>query len=102
VTESSSQERVGSAKIEWRGECCIDALEASHKQLLRALDGEAGVEIDLSGVTRIDTAGLQLLLAFVLEMRGQGRQLLLTKPSEIFSQGARLAGLNELLGLQNA
>jgi hypothetical protein len=45
---------------------------------------------------------LQLLLAFVLEMRGRGRQLLLTKPSENFSQGARLAGLYELLGLQNA
>lgn len=102
MTESSSQERGGSAKIDWRGECCIDALDAPRKQLLRALDGSAGVELDLSGVTRIDTAGLQLLLAFVLEMRGQGRQLLLTKPSESFSQSARFAGLNELLGLQNA
>lgn len=102
MTESSSQERSDSARLEWRGECCIDALEAPRKQLLGALDAEAGVELDLSGVTRIDTAGLQLLLAFVLEMRGRGRQLLLTKPSEIFSQSARLAGLNELLGLQNA
>jgi anti-anti-sigma factor len=102
VTESSSQGRGGSAKIDWRGECCIDALDVPRKQLLNALDGSAGVELDLSGVTRIDTAGLQLLLAFVLEMRGRGRQLLLTNPSDIFSQSARFAGLNELLGLQNA
>jgi len=99
VTESSSQGRGDSAKLEWCGECCIDALETPRTQLLRALDGGADVTLDLSGVTRIDTAGLQLLLVFVLEMGKHSRRLTLSQPSESFSQSARLAGLSELLGL---
>lgn len=87
--------------LEWRGECCIDSLESPRQQLLRALGDKASlaVHLDLSGVTRIDTAGLQMLLAFVLEMRRQNRPLALLRPSEILAQSARLAGLSELLGL---
>lgn len=102
MTESSSQTRGDSAKLEWRGECCIDTLEAQYGELLHALEAVTAVELDLSGVTRIDTAGMQLLLAFVLEMRRHGRQLTLSNPSENVSQSARFAGLTELLGLQNA
>jgi len=102
VTESSVQGSGDSAKLEWRGECCIDALDAPREQLLHALDAKTdGVELDLSGVTRIDTAGLQLLLAFVLEMRGRGRRVVLSRPSASLVQSARLAGLFDLLSLQS-
>ena len=100
MTESSVQGRGDLAKLEWRGEYCIDALEAPRQQLLRALSEKThSVELDLSGVTRIDTAGLQLLLAFALELRRTGRQLALSRPSEVLAQGARLAGFSELLNL---
>ena len=85
--------------LEWSGECCIDSVETLRQLLLTALAAKTSVELDLSGVTRIDTAGLQLLLAFVLEMQRQKRPLSLQRPSEIFAQSARLAGLNDLLGL---
>ena len=85
--------------LEWSGECCIDSVETLRQLLLTALAAKTSVELDLSGVTRIDTAGLQLLLAFVLEMQRQKRPLSLQRPSETFPQSARFAGLGGVFGL---
>jgi anti-anti-sigma factor len=101
VTESHVQGRTDSGLLEWCGECCIDSLETPRQQLLRALSDKGSLSLDLSGVTRIDTAGLQMLVAFVLEMRRQNRHFVLLRPSEIFAQSARLAGLTDLFGLDS-
>ncbi|MEJ2059678.1 MAG: STAS domain-containing protein [Gammaproteobacteria bacterium] len=37
--------------------------------------GDAALQVDLSGVTRADSAGIALLLALMREARGAGRQL---------------------------
>jgi len=81
------------------GDCCIEGLSEHHEQLLRALEDGAAVELDLSGITKIDTAGLQLVLAFVLEMKQQGKTVAVANPSEAVAQGAQSSGLVELLGL---
>lgn len=99
MTEPSGQTPAESARLEWRGECCIEALAAQHEQLLGVLDEGLPVELDLSGVSRIDTAGLQLLLAFVLEMRRRDRKLTLSGPSDAVLTGAKLAGIGTLLGV---
>ncbi|MET0391143.1 MAG: STAS domain-containing protein [Polyangiales bacterium] len=57
------------------------------------------VEIDLSGVSRIDTAGVQLLLGFVLDMRRRGRNVVLLRASEPVLHAAQLAGVGSSLGL---
>ena len=49
-------------RVTIEGELTISTA-AEHKQrLLSALDGEAGLRLDLSAVSELDTAGLQVLL----------------------------------------
>jgi phospholipid transport system transporter-binding protein len=102
VTDPFVQSDAGSATLYWRGECCIESLAERREQLLRALEDGLPVMLDLSDVTRIDTAGLQLLLVFVLDMRRNGRDVRCAAASEPVYQGARLAGIRELLGLPSA
>ncbi|HTU59177.1 MAG TPA: STAS domain-containing protein, partial [Polyangiales bacterium] len=71
-----------SAKLAITGNCCIDGLGQHHEQMLRALEDGAAVELDLTQVTRMDTAGLQLVLTFVSDMKRQGRGVSVLGASE--------------------
>ena len=99
MASPSVQARVESAKLVLIGNCCIDGLAQHHEQLLQALEDGAAVELDLTAVTRMDTAGLQLLLVFVSDMKRQGRGVSVLGASETVKQCAMSAGVNELLGL---
>jgi ABC-type transporter Mla MlaB component len=88
-----------SAKLTLTGMFCIEGLGQHHEQLLRALDDVSAVELDLTDVSRMDTAGLQLLLVFVLDMKRQGRGVSILAASETVKQSAMSAGVTELLGL---
>jgi anti-anti-sigma regulatory factor len=70
--------------------------------LLRALEDGVPVTIDLSAVSRIDTAGLQLLVSFALNMRREDRVVTFAAVSAAVVEGARLAGLTALLDLTDA
>jgi anti-anti-sigma factor len=102
VKELPVQSGEGATTLLWRGECCVESLTDRREVLLRALEDGQPVVIDVSEVARIDTAGLQLLLAFVLDMRRNGRSVTCVGASPPVLQGARLAGLCELLGLPSA
>ena len=95
----SIQAPVASAKLALTGNCCIDGLGPHHEQMLRAFEDGAAVELDLTQVTRMDTAGLQLILVFVLDMKRQGRGVSVLAASETVKQCAMSAGVTELLGL---
>lgn len=81
------------------GDCCIDGLSQHHELLLRALEDGAAIDLDLSAVSRMDTAGLQLVLVFVLEMKKHSRVVRVRAASETVKQCATSAGVVELLGL---
>jgi ABC-type transporter Mla MlaB component len=102
VTDLPVQRGVDPATLYWRGECCIESLSERREELQRALEDGLPVEIDVSEVARIDTAGLQLLLAFVLDMRRNGRSAKCVAASAPVLQGARLAGISDFLGLPSA
>lgn len=56
---------------------------AEHKeQLIGALDGADQIELDLSGVPEIDTAGLQLLILLKQEAARRGIEVRLVAHSE--------------------
>jgi ABC-type transporter Mla MlaB component len=74
-------------------------LTQHHEQLLQALEDGAAVELDLVSVSRIDTAGIQLLLAFVFDMKRQGRSVSVVDASDVVRQCAKSAGVAELLGV---
>ena len=59
--------------LAFNGELTIYTAVESRKRLLEALAGEGAVEVDLSGVTEIDSAGLQLLIMAKKEANLAGR-----------------------------
>ena len=53
------------------------------------------VELDLSNVDELDSAGLQLLILIKRESLKEGTQLLLSNPSATVSEALRLSGLDD-------
>lgn len=88
--------------LTWEGECCIDAIAERRAELAQALMSDSDVTLDLRALSRIDTAGLQLLAAFVLELGRRGQRVHWQGVSNIVLEGARVMGLGGLLGLPPA
>ena len=53
------------------------------------------VELDLTSVDELDSAGLQLLILIKRESLKEGTQLLLSNPSSTVSEAFRLSGLDD-------
>lgn len=91
------------------GELTIQTAAQEKAGLLAFLDvtaaEDADVELDLSEVTDLDTAGVQLLLMVRREALAQGRQLWLSRPSQTVVDVLRIAHLStdlEHLGSQHS
>lgn len=70
------------------------------KQLLTdAFATQAPLQLDASAVERVDTAGMQLLLAFCSTAQAQGRPAEWKKTSPQLHDAARLLGMAAALGL---
>ena len=70
------------------------------RETLAQVHGEASpVVIDASKVESIDTAALQLLVAFAKSRREQSRDVDLLDPSTVFCETATLLNLSEPLGI---
>jgi phospholipid transport system transporter-binding protein len=61
--------------------------------------GSGPVELDLAGVTRVDSAGLALLLELARAARGRGRELRCARAPEQLRRLADFFGLSPLLAL---
>ena len=72
-----------------------------HASLAPHVDA-AAVTLDGSGVGRVHTAGLQVLLAFVHTRAAAGRATRWRAPSPALRKGAASLGLQELLALPAA
>ena len=77
-------------------DCTIDHAPGLHKRLAKLLAGRACVTLDFAAVKRCDTAGLQVLAAFIRERREAGRKIELTGVSDNFLATAKLVGLSAL------
>jgi phospholipid transport system transporter-binding protein len=81
--------------------------ELSFKNAVAALDaardalgaGQGPFEVDLSGVTRADSAGLALLLELARAARAQGRELRCTHAPEQLTRLAGFFGVTDVLAL---
>lgn len=69
-------------RVQVDGELTIYRANELKPELLAALNGAAQAEFDLSGVTEIDTAGVQLLLLARREAQARGIALHLRSPSQ--------------------
>ncbi|HKU43563.1 MAG TPA: STAS domain-containing protein [Polyangiales bacterium] len=88
-------------QLQWSGECCIDSVSERKPELSQLLAAKADVWLDLAAVSRIDTAGLQLLAAFVLELGSRGHLVHWRAVSAAVRDAARTSGLEALLGLRS-
>jgi ABC-type transporter Mla MlaB component len=77
-------------------DCTIEHAPGLHEQLAKILDDRACVTLDFGALKRCDTAGLQVLAAFVRERREAGRAIELVGLSEHFLATAKLIGLSAL------
>lgn len=80
-------------------ECTVAEAESLKAELVRRLDEAGPVTVDVSAVERIDTAGLQLLAAFVRDRRTAGRTVQWRGRAAALDSAAGLLGLHDMLEL---
>ena len=72
-----------------------EALDAARPQVA----GQGPLELDLSAVTRVDSAGLALLLELARDARAAGRELRCSHAPEQLRRLAEFFGLTQVLAL---
>jgi len=85
-------------RIEIRGELSIFTAAALRQQLLDALDSETEVEVDLSAVSEMDSAGMQLMVAAKREAGMRNKSLRFTGHSPAVFDILELCDLSGHLG----
>lgn len=87
--------------IKLEGSLDISKVDSLFEQFENCLTKGADITIEAENVTRVDTASLQLLLAFHTEFKKTGYQWSWGSYSANLSTAANLLGLHDLLGLTN-
>jgi phospholipid transport system transporter-binding protein len=80
-------------------ECTVAEADALKSELARRLDEPEAVTVDVTALQRIDTAGLQLLAAFVRDRRTAGRTFAWRGRAAALEAAAVLLGLDSVLEL---
>jgi phospholipid transport system transporter-binding protein len=80
-------------------ECMVSDASSLKDSLAALLDEPLSVTLDLTALQRIDTAGLQVITAFVRERAGHGRSVQWQGTAPALTSAAQLLGLTSLLGL---
>lgn len=77
----------------------VSEAAALKSRLARLISERRPVALDIGRVERVDTAGMQLIAAFVRDRRRQGLAIEWHGRSATLSAAARLLGLDSLLEL---
>ena len=81
-----------------KGNCVIQELQPLQKTMLETINSErSSVEIDLSEVEAIDTAGVQLLTVCRINALEKGKTIQITSVSETVKEALMLTGLESML-----
>jgi ABC-type transporter Mla MlaB component len=98
----SEATRAGDSVVAMASNCTVKDAAAMKVSLCAVADAAGAVVIDAGAVERIDTAVLQLLIAFVRERLGNDREVTWRAPSAALLSSARLLGVSDLLTLPNS
>jgi anti-sigma B factor antagonist len=85
----------GISRLAPQGEMTIYNASDWKQQLLSLFAQQGEIEVDLSGIAEIDSAGLQLLIMIKKEALAQGRKLRLTNFSHPVSEALELCGFDK-------
>ena len=81
-----------------KGNCVIQELQSLQKIMLDTIESErSSVQIDLSEVEAIDTAGVQLLSVCRINALEKGKTFQITSVSEPVREALKLTGLGSML-----
>ena len=80
-------------------DCTVAQADTLKSELVRRLQQAGPLTVDVSALERIDTAGLQLLAAFVRDRRVAGRALAWRGRAPALEAAAALLGLHGMLEL---
>ena len=81
-----------------KGNCVIQELLPLQKTMLEIINSErSSVEIDLSEVEAIDTAGVQLLAVCRKSALEKGKTFRITSESEAVKEALKITGLESML-----
>jgi len=87
-----------STGIKVKGNCVIQELQPFQKTMLDSIESErSSVQIDLSEVEAIDTAGVQLLSVCRINALEKGKTFQITSVSEPVRETLKLTGLELML-----
>lgn len=87
------------AALRLAAQCTAAEAESLKSELARRLPEPGPVTVDVSALERIDTAGLQLLAAFVRDRRTAGRAVEWHGRTPALDAAAGLLGLHDMLEL---
>jgi ABC-type transporter Mla MlaB component len=91
--------RLVSPRLALAAECLVSGASALKESLAPLLDEPLPVTLDITSLQRIDTAGLQVITAFVRERAGHGRTVEWQGTAPVLATAAQLLGLTSLLRL---
>ncbi len=94
---SATEHKTGSFAV--AAECTVADASSLKAHLAKLLDDAGTVTLDISAVQRIDTAGLQVIAAFIRERESQGRRVEWRGHAPALWNAAELLGLGDLLKL---
>jgi ABC-type transporter Mla MlaB component len=80
-------------------ECMVGDAASLKENLAALLDESLPVTLDITALQRIDTAGFQVITAFVRERAGHGRTVEWQGNAPVMTTAAQLLGLTTLLRL---
>src|SRR5665213_2050002 len=98
-SRSKSKAKAPPATFTFASECLVSEAAALKSSLAALLAEPQPVTLDIAALQRIDTAGLQVITAFVRERAVHGRPLEWQGSAPALSTAAQLLGLTSLLKL---
>jgi ABC-type transporter Mla MlaB component len=96
---ADTEPQTGSGAFAVAAECTVADASSLKAGLAKLLDESGIVTLDVSAVQRIDTAGLQVIAAFVRERESEGRQVEWRGSAPALTAAAKLLGLSSFLKL---
>lgn len=99
LSASSADSEPSMSLIDCGTQLTISSLAALATQLKQALDDGRATVLQCANVSHVDTAGLQMLLAFMQDAAGKTMHVECEAPSELFKQSAALLGMSAQLGI---
>jgi phospholipid transport system transporter-binding protein len=97
-TQSTAGSR-GSSPLKLAAQCTLREASDFKACLLECLEQQGDVVIDAAAVERIDTAALQLLVAFSRDLADSGRSLSWSAASSELRRATRQLGIDAVLAV---